>query len=209
MTDKRRIKRGIGWLQRIHTWQLILLLIVMGLLSATFLRLNNIGMIERRTAVLNADEQGNQEVTKARLFDLQRYSSAHMNANSGTIYLQAQYARDTQASIEAASARDGQGENINTQADRICKAQHGGYSQAYVQCFAAELAKYPSGSNAPEKANLPSPSLYRHEFTSPAWSPDFAGFSIVICALIVLVIVARLLSLLLLRALLHRHYSSV
>lgn len=209
MTDKRRIRQGIGWLQRVHTWQLILLLIVMGLLSATFLRLNNIGMIERRTAVANADKQGDQELIKARLFDLQRYSAAHMNADSGVIYLQEQYARDTQASIEAASARDSGGENINTKADRTCKAQFGGYSQAYVQCFAAELAKYPSGSNAPEKANLPSPSLYRHEFTSPAWSPDFAGFSLIICGLILVLIVARLFSLLLLRALLHRHYSSV
>ena len=181
----------------------------MGLLSATFLRLNNIGMIERRTAVANADKQGDQELIKARLFDLQRYSAAHMNADSGVIYLQEQYARDTQASIEAASARDSGGENINTKADRTCKAQFGGYSQAYVQCFAAELAKYPSGSNAPEKANLPSPSLYRHEFTSPAWSPDFAGFSLIICGLILVLIVARLFSLLLLRALLHRHYSSV
>lgn len=209
MTDKRRIRRGIGWLQRIHTWQLVLLLIVVGLLSATFLRLNNIGMVERRSAVLSADKQGDHEIIKARLFDLQRYASTHMNADSGTIYLQEQYARDTQASIEAASARDSAGDNINSQADRICKAQFGGYSQAYVQCFAAELAKYPSGSNAPDKATLPSPSLYRHEFTSPAWSPDFAGFSLVICGLILLLIVARLTSLLLLRALLHRHYSSV
>ena len=208
VVDKRRIRRGIGWLQRVHTWQLVLLLIVGAMLTATFLRLNNIGMIERRTAVLNADKQGDQEVTRARLFDLQRYSSAHMNADSGIIYLQEQYARDTQASIEAASARDGAG-NVNLMADQACKAQFGGYSQAYVQCFAAELAKIPSGTNAPDKATLPSPSLYRHDFTSPVWSPDFAGFSLALCGFIAVLIVVRLLSLVLLRILLHRHYSSV
>lgn len=180
---------------------------MIALLTATFLRLNNIGMIERRTAVLNADKQGDQEITRARLFDLQRYSSAHMNADSGTIYLQAQYARDTQANIEAASAREGES-NINLLADKVCKAQFGGYSQAYVQCFASELAKYPSGTNAPDKATLPSPSLYRHDFASPAWSPDFAGFALALCWFILVLIVVRLLSLLLLRALLHRHYSS-
>lgn len=208
MADKRRINQGIHRLQRVRTWQLVLLLLFAALLAATFLRLNNIGMIERRTAVLNADKQGDQEITRARLFDLQRYSAAHMNANSGTIYLQEQYARDTQASIAAASAREGT-DNINLQADQACKAQFGGYSQAYVQCFAAELAKVPSGSNAPDKATLPSPSLYRHDFTSPAWSPDFAGFTLVICGFLVVLIVVRVLSLLLLRALLHRHYSSV
>ena len=164
-------------------------------------------MIERRTAVLSADKQGDQEVTRARLYDLQRYAAAHMNADSGTIYLQEQYNRDTKAIIEAASARDS-GTNINVLADQTCKAQYGGYSQAYVQCFAAELAKYPSGTDAPDKANLPSPSLYRHDFSSPVWSPDFAGFSIVICGLIVLAIAARLIGLVILRLLLHRHYSS-
>lgn len=178
------------------------------LITATFLRLNNIGMVERRTAVLNADKQGVTENTKARLFDLQRYSSGHMNADSGVIYLEAQYGRDTQASIEAASARN-DGNNINVLADQTCKAQFGGYSQAYVQCFASELAKYPSGTNAPDKANLPSPSLYRHEFTSPSWSPDFAGFGLLLCAFITLVIIGRLIGLVLLRILLHRHYSSV
>lgn len=191
-----------------RTWQLVLLLILAALITATFLRLNNIGMIERRTAVLNADKQGDNEVTRARLFDLQRYSAAHMNAASGTIYLQEQYSRDTQAIIEAASARESS-DNINLLADQACKAQFGGYSQAYVQCFASELAKFPSGVNAPDKANLPNPSLYRHDFASPAWSPDFAGFSLLICIVLALAIVARVLGLLILRLLLHRHYSSV
>lgn len=208
MVDKRQVRRGINRLQHVRTWQLVLLLILAALITATFLRLNNIGMIERRTAVLNADKQGDNEVTRARLFDLQRYSAAHMNAASGTIYLQEQYSRDTQAIIEAASARESS-DNINLLADQACKARFGGYSQAYVQCFASELAKFPSGVNAPDKANLPNPSLYRHDFASPAWSPDFAGFSLLICIVLALAIVARLLGLLILRLLLHRHYSSV
>lgn len=175
-------------------------------MAATFLRLNNIGMIERRTAVISADKAGDLEGLRARLFDLQRYSSAHMNAESGVVYLAEQYKRDTQAAIEAASAR-GSANNINVKADQVCKAQFSGYSQAYVQCFASELAKYPSGSSAPDKANLPSPSLYRHNFSSPDWSPDFAGFSVLVCLVLTLVIIARLFGLLLLRALLHRHYS--
>ena len=208
VANKRSIKQGIHWLQRVKTWQLLLILVITLLLGATFLRLNNIGMVERRTAVITADKQGNNEITKARLFDLQRYSSAHMNADSGVVYLTEQYQRDTQAAIAAASVNN-TANNINAKADAACKAQYAGYSQAYVQCFAAELAKYPSGSNAPDKAVLPNPVLYRHSFSSPAWSPDFAGFTIVICFIITVVIVARMLSLLLLRALIRRHYSSI
>lgn len=178
-------------------------------MTATFLRLNNIGMVERRSAVISADKAAvDAETLRARLFDLQRYVTTHMNADSGVVYLSEQYARDTRAAIEAASARDA-GDNINAKADAICKAQYSGYSQAYVQCFAAELAKYPSGSNAPDKANLPSSSLYRHDFSSPIWSPDFAGFGVLVCALITLVIIVRLISLVILRILVRRHYQSV
>lgn len=207
MADKQHIKRSIKQLQRVKTWQLVLLLILALLLSATFLRLNNIGMIERRTAVFHADEIGNEETTRSRLFDLQRYAASHMNANSGTIYLEEQYKRDTKKAIAKASASN-KPNNINVKADAVCKAQFGGYSQAYVQCFASELAKYPA-SDQPSKVTLPNPNLYRHEYFSPSWSPDFAGFSVLICLFITVMIVVRLVSLGVLRLMLKRHYHSV
>ena len=208
MADKRGVKRSIKQLQRVKTWQLVVLLILSLLITATLLRLNNISMIERRTAVLSADKRGDEAITRARLFDLQRYSAEHMNADSGVVYLEYQYKRDTENAIRVAS-QQGSSMNINVKADATCKAQFGGYSQAYVQCFANELAKYPSGINAPEKANLPSSALYRHEFTSPSWSPDFAGFMTGVSALIGLLIVLRLIGLAILRAMLHRHYRSI
>jgi len=89
VVDKRSIKHSIKQLQRIKTWQLVILLILAGFLSATFLRLNNIGMIQRRTAVLNADAVGDNEITQNRLYDLQRYVTSHMNTdmNKG-VYLE-------------------------------------------------------------------------------------------------------------------------
>lgn len=206
MADKRNIKRQISILRRVKTWQLILLLLLALLITATFMRLNNIGMIERRTAVLSSDKQDDAEVTRARLFDLQRYASAHMNADSGPVYLEEQYKRDTDAAIQAAS-QSMEGDNINTRADRVCKPQFAGNHQAYVQCFASELAKAPSGSNAPDKADLPSASLYRHEFSSPLWSPDFAGFGTIVCGLLALLIIARLIGLMVLRLLVRRQYQ--
>lgn len=207
MADTKQVRKSIKQLQRIKTWQLLILLILALVLTATFLRLNNIGMIERRTAVINADKLGEDEITQARLFDLQRYSSEHMNADSGTVYLEGQYNRDVEAAIKDVSQSGDN--NPNVKADRVCRQQFGGYSQAYVQCFATELAKVPAGSNAPDKASLPNTELYRSEFISPIWSPDFAGISSFVSAIITLVIIARLLSLLLLKALLRRHYSSV
>ena len=48
-------------------------------------------------------------ITRARLFDLQRYSASHMNADSGVIYLEEQYKRDVKNAIAAASSNNPSG----------------------------------------------------------------------------------------------------
>jgi hypothetical protein len=208
VADKKQIKRNIKRLQRVKTWQLVLILVLGIIVTATFLRLNNIGMVERRTAVFAADKQGDANLIRSRLFDLQRYSAAHMNADSDTIYLQEQYNRDVQSSVTKATANN-HTDNINVKANQICRQRVGGYSQAWIQCFTEELAKYPANYYSDQKAQLPNPVLYSHTFSSPLWSPDFAGFSVLICLLLMAVIVTRLLSLALLRFLLRRHFKTI
>ena len=75
MADKRQVKRSIRQLQRIKTWQLLILLFLMSFVTATFLRLDNIGMDQRKKAVLTADKSGNEASIQSRLYDLQRYSA--------------------------------------------------------------------------------------------------------------------------------------
>lgn len=210
MADKRRIKRNIKELQRIKTWQLIILLILASFVAATFLRLNNIGMVERRTAVLAADEAGNSQVTINRLYDLQRYVSVHMNSDMGKgLYLETSYKRDDQAAIDRASQDSNPNGNIYKKAQEVCAPQFSRYSYAYLQCTTGELAKYPAASGLVESAKRPNPYSYLHVFVSPLWSPDFAGWSVVVCLVITLMIIVRLLSLAALRIILHQHYKSV
>jgi hypothetical protein len=83
VADNRSVKKSIRQLQRIKTWQLLVLLILVLFITATFLRLNNIGMIQRRDAVLAADKVGDLSAIQSRLYDLQRYSATHMNGASG------------------------------------------------------------------------------------------------------------------------------
>lgn len=210
VADKRTVKKSIKQLQRVKTWQLVILFFIACLISATFLRLNNIGMFERRTAVIEADKVGSIDVTQSRLYDLQRYSSEHMNAGSGAFYLEQQYHRDVQKIVEAAKNDDvNPNGNINIQADAVCRAQYGQYSQAYVRCVRDELAKYPPSPNPQQNLTFPSTELYRHETFSPFWSPDFAGFSALIAVGIFILIVARLISLAILRLLLRHHYKAI
>jgi hypothetical protein len=209
VADKRQVRKTIKQLQRVKTWQLLILLILMGFLSATFLRLNNIGMIDRRDAVLAADKVGDLNVTQSRLYDLQRYVSEHVNADSGPFYLEAQYRRDAQRIVDEASNDDNPNGNINVKAEEVCKPQYTVWSPAYVQCFTDELAKYPPSADPAQNVVLPSTELYRHDFSAPLWSPDFAGWSILACIIIVLMILARLVSLGILRLLLKQHYRGI
>lgn len=209
MTDKRQVRHTIKQLQRVQTWQLVVLLVLSLFLSATFLRLNNIGMIERRKAVIAADESGNSTAVTNRLYDLQRYSAAHMNANTGGFYLEHQYERDVEKIVNEASVVTNPNGNINAQVDAICRARHSVYSQYWVQCFAEELAKFPAAPDPASQVTLPNPELYRYSFLSPRWSPDFAGWSVALSGAIALMILARLLSLGILRLMLKKHYRGI
>lgn len=209
MADKRQVKQTIKQLQRVHTWQLVVLLILVGFVAATFLRLNSIGMSERRDAVLAADKAGDDTALEERLYDLQRFSAAHMNTPTGPLYLQGKYNRDYQQAATQASADSSPSGNVSAQADAVCKPQYSSWSLAYVQCFADELAKFPPSSDPAQKITPPPTALYRHEFASPAWSADFAGWTVLAGVVIMLMIVVRLVSLGVLRLLLRQRYKSI
>ena len=209
MAQKRTVRRTIKNIQRVKTGQLVVLLILMGFVSATFLRLNNVGMVQRRDAVIAADKQGNAEATRNRVLDLQRYVSAHMNTSQNDVYLSAQYERDKAALVQQAAASGESGEVINAKVDAICKPQFSGYNQGYVQCFAREYAKYAPGHDPVSQVKMPDTEKYRFVFTSPLWSPDFAGFSLLICVVIVAVIIGRVFALGVLRLLLKSKYQDI
>ncbi len=213
MADKRRVKQNIRQLQAVKTWQLIVLLILTMLVAATFLRLNNIGMVERREAVLAADKSGNAEDIQNRLYDLQRYVSGHMNASTDRVALQHQYERDAEKAKEAMNT--GEGTAAQKAAIAACDpaAKANGWrwpDPRYISCVDQELSKYSSTSAQNEtEIKLPDQNLYYHEFSSPLWSPDFAGWSVLVSALILVMIITRLAGLAILRMLLRRHYSAI
>lgn len=195
MAHKRTVKKGIKQLRRVSTWQLVILLILVSFIAATFLRLNNIGMIQRREAVLAADRSGDREALQNRLYDLQRYSAAHMNASTGGFYLEESYHSDVEEYYARSSADDNPNGNIFVKAQEVCAPRFSGWSMAYVQCVTQELEKYPSAANFEQAGTMPRSETYRHSFASPLWSPDFAGFSVLVTLLVALVIVVRLIAL--------------
>lgn len=185
--------------------------------SATFLRLNNIGMVQRRDAVESADKQGDIYVLQNRLYDLQRYVASHMNADPGKIALVGQHERDYQkakkAAADAAAATPGQSVYAEVTATCDARAKMQGWlawgDPRYNACTDEEYAKYPEASLPSATLKTPSPDLYYHTYTSPLWSPDFAGFSALAALLVLLVIIARLIGIAVLRLMLRSQYQSV
>lgn len=210
MADNKHIRQTIKGLERVKTWQLVILLILVGFIAATFLRLNNIGMVQRREAVLTADREGNEEVIIQRLYDLQQHVSSHMNTDMGKgIYLEYSYKRDTQSAYDAASSDNNPNGNIYKKAQDTCAPRFSYYSTAYLQCTLGELNKYPAASDLISSVNLPNPDAYLHNYVSPVWTPDFAGWTILGGIVLLLLIIIRLITLAALRLLLYRHYKSI
>lgn len=210
MGDKRRVRTNMRRLQRVRTWQLVIILIIVGFISATFLRLNNIGMIERRSAVMAADESGDTKALQDRLYDLQRYVSAHMNTSMGKgVYLISSYKRDSQTAYDNALNESNINGNIYKKVQDVCRPRFSRWSGAYVQCVRDELAKYPDSKNLTSSVNWPRADMYLHVFISPLWSSDFAGWSVIVFIVILVLIIIRLASRLLLRLLLRHHYKSI
>lgn len=210
VAEQGRIKKGITSISQVKTWQLVVLLIIMGVIAASFLRLNNIGMVQRREAVIVADEAGDTETIVSRLYDLQLYVSSHMNTDLGRgVYLEQSYTRDLQAWQEAQYGNENPNGNIYKKAQEVCAPQFAYYSYAYLQCTTNELAKYPSAEGPDSESSKPRQEAYIHAFASPLWSPDFAGWSLLLCGVILALISIRLVGYLVLRLMVRKHYRNI
>lgn len=212
MFDRRQLKYRLQRLRQVKTWQLLVILFLMTLVAATLLRLNNLGMVERREAVIAADKNGDTQKTREALIELQRYVSGHMNTDLGNgVYLETAYARDRDAAITAASDSSNPNSAVYQQAAIDCRARFQGGAESfrndYVACVAERVGTLSQGQAA-SALKLPPVDNYRFDYVSPLLSFDLAGLAVVICGLIVFVIVTRLITLGVLRALLKHRYQS-
>ena len=181
MANIRTVKRALKRISRVRTWQLVLLLILLVLAAAALLRLNNIGMVERRDAVIA-------------LLNLQHYVAHHMNTDGNTVYLQKQFDRDS-AELVKKAVETSRANPINKEVDDICRPQYSGYGQGYVECSRAEHAKRGPGKNPVATLALPDGDNYRYSYAPPLLSFDLAGWVIIAIIIIIGVIIVRTIAL--------------
>jgi len=214
LSNKKLLAHRLWQVRRVKTWQLVIIFIIAAFLAATFLRLNNLGMIERRDAVVEADKRGDKQAIRAALADLQAFVSGHMNTDlQQGVYLQYSYERDRDKVIDSASNASNPSSQVYQKASVECRARWQGGTESfrndYVQCVIDRVRSLQASNDALSSLKLPRADAYRHTFASPLWSADLAGLSVLFCLLVLIAIIIRVVAAALLKFLLHRRYQSV
>jgi len=162
-------------------WHFLVLAVLSGIVCLVALRANNEHMLQLRSKLYQADQSG-VGVQQA-LGNLQKYVVAHMNTSLSTgntgvyppIQLKGTYDRLVQAQGMALQQQNGQ---IYTDAQHYCEKQNSvdfsGHNR--VPCIEQYV------QNHGVKLPVIEDSLYKFDFVSPRWSPDLAGWSMVLSA---------------------------
>ena len=179
--NKHRLRHLWTRLRYIKPWYFLIIAIISAVTCIYALRANDEHMIKLRNAVYAAD-QNSTDVQQA-LQNLQAYVTTHMNTNLSTntsvyppIQLKYTYDRLVQAQTTAAETANTQ---LYTDAQHYCEQQDpvdfSGHNRVpcieqYVQSHDTQLPQIPAD-------------LYKFDFVSPTWSPDLAGWTLIVTAL--------------------------
>jgi len=181
------------WTHRVRpvkVWYFLIPLVICGAVAVLALRNNYVTMTHLRSTVYTTD-QNNGDVVAA-LQNLRTYVGSHMNTGLSTgdgvyppIQLKYTYQRLQQAEQDRVSSVNSQ---VYTNAQTYCQQQNstsfsGG---ARVPCIEQYVKDH--GTTA---QNI-SGDLYKFDFVSPTWSPDLAGWMVVVSVLLAFLAAVRL-----------------
>lgn len=190
---KRKLYRLMVRLRPISYWYFIVIFLVSGFVAAYALRQNNLRAIELRDRVLQVDKENGD--VEAALKELRAYTYSHMNSRLSSdtgIYPPIQLKYRYERLVAAEQQRvEGDNQDIYAAAQQDCERRFpGGLSGSNrLPC----IREYIDSHGSPEAQPQPIPdSLYKFDFVSPVWSPDLAGWSLVVAAVALLLLITRL-----------------
>ncbi len=164
------------------------------LVSILALRQNNLTMIRLRNEVYVADKSGGD--VEAALRELRTFVYAHMNTNlragstssEAPIQLTNTYNRIV-AAEQARVASLGGNAAVYQAAKQSCVSKTD--ETENLQCVQQYLTDKGGGRF---QLSLPAKEFYTFDFVSPFWSPDIAGFAVIISILSGLLLIMRLIA---------------
>jgi hypothetical protein len=188
--NKRKLHHVWTHLRAVKPWYFLLLAALCLIICVFALRANNQRMLELRQAVFTADKDGT-DIQKP-LGELQAFVTSHMNTDPGTgknpvyppIQLQYTYQRLVQARSDEYAKANSQ---LYNDAQRHCEQQNSAdfSGRNRVPC----IMQYVESRTTERMAPIPD-ALYKFSFASPRWSPDLAGWSMVLTAIFGLMFIA-------------------
>lgn len=176
------------------------MVVLSGLGSVYGLRNNNLRMVELREAVLTADEQGEgQQQLDEKLKELANFVTTHMNTDlsrgrelaidgEAPVQLAYKYYYDSILNIATYVKSSQANLSLLGEARIACEVSSVPISER-LQCVNQELANL-SHDKFPQVEPL-SKDFYVYDFASPVWSPDLAGFSLIIFGLTIILLLLR------------------
>jgi hypothetical protein len=181
------------FLSRVPLYVFIVIFALSALVSVYALRQNNLTMVKLRDAVYEADRSGGD--VNASLNNLRQYVYAHMNTNlsSGKNAIKPPIQlRNTYDKLVAEAEQQVNTSSLYTEAADYCQqkipASVSVSGRGRVECVKDYILSH-GGNPAPQ---IPA-ALYQFDFVSPLWSPDLAGWSLVLTTVFFLAIVAKII----------------
>ena len=187
--NKRRLHHTMVQMRKLRVWYLVVVVAVCGLITIIALRQNSSRALQLLETVHKVDQQNGD--VEAALRDLRTHVYNHMNSSlvvSGGAYppIQLKYRYERLVAAEKSRVEAANG-SLYTTAQRQCEAQiPAGRSLGRIQCIQDYIV---SNGGVAERA-VPD-SLYKFDFVPPRWSPDLAGFMVVITAFLGFALVVR------------------
>ena len=189
--DKRQLHHVWTKIRLVKPWYILVLLVITSSVSIYALRQNNFQMVKLRENVYAADK-ANTDISAA-LGALQAFVTTNMNTNLSSgpnapyppIQLEYTYTRLEAASNQTASSIN---QALYTNAENYCQqAIPNGFSGRYrVSCIEQYITSHGVVVQAIPAA------LYEFSFLSPSWSPDLAGWSLLVSILLAIAFVVTL-----------------
>lgn len=177
--DKSQLNHYYHRASFVQAWQIAMVFVLLLLASVWALRQNSRGLEPYVTAVVVADKDNGD--VEAALLALDSYVSSHMNTDIDEP-IQLAYSYDRAVAKVLAKAQATSNGSIYKKAQAACENPNVLLSvrAACIQDYVTKNAK--PGQN-PTEVKFPDKSLYTHSFISPAWSPDLAGWLLVLTVL--------------------------
>lgn len=193
--NKRQLHRTWSTLRRFSHWYFLAGFLLWSGIAVVALRDNNLTALRLRDHVIQVDEE-NGDVEEA-LRELREYMHSHMNTNlatPGSVYPPIQLKHRYERLVEAEIAKTSNNSNstLYVDAQRYCEANEpeSFYGAGRLTCIQNYIDRQGSQDSGTEPPAIPD-SLYKFDFASPRWSPDMAGWSIVLAIVFGLLFVVR------------------